>query len=189
MSNLRLKTSGPDADVKVLKQGFNVDPLLQKQAACISTMTYNEYWQIVDAGMKESDLKVFKYEDEGVATLEDGLYTTDARLQDAAWIDRLARFLRATVKGWKYAIKNQSETVKIMLENDATGAQTEHHQAQMLKEVGKLVAKRAKEIGYLDPADYERTVKELLEGGPDSVITKIPEGAWTHLVWDKAFKK
>ena len=36
--------------MKVLKQGFNVDPLLQKQAACISTMTYNEYWQLIEAG-------------------------------------------------------------------------------------------------------------------------------------------
>ena len=42
--------------MKVLKQGFNVDPLLQKQAACISTMTYNEYWQLIDAGMKPEAL-------------------------------------------------------------------------------------------------------------------------------------
>src|SRR5262247_4543529 len=56
MDKLGLKTSGPNADIKVLKQGFNVDPLLQKQAACISTMTYNEYWQLIDAGMKLEQL-------------------------------------------------------------------------------------------------------------------------------------
>jgi hypothetical protein len=53
----------PDTDIKVLKQGFNVDPLLQNQAACISTMIYNEYWQVVDAGVKESDLVTFFYEE------------------------------------------------------------------------------------------------------------------------------
>ena len=42
MSKLGLKTDGSAEGVKVIKQGFNVDPLLQKQAACISTMTYNE---------------------------------------------------------------------------------------------------------------------------------------------------
>jgi hypothetical protein len=51
----------------VLKQGFNVDPLIQKQADCISTMTYNEYWQVIDAGFKPEDLVVFKYDEEGVA--------------------------------------------------------------------------------------------------------------------------
>jgi NitT/TauT family transport system substrate-binding protein len=73
MDKLGLKTDGSAGGVKVLKQGFNVDPLLQKQAACISTMTYNEYWQLIDAGMKPEALTVFKYEDQGVATLEDGL--------------------------------------------------------------------------------------------------------------------
>src|SRR5471030_1221223 len=78
MGKLGLKTDGSPGGVKVLKQGFNVDPLLQKQADCISTMTYNEYWQVIDAGYKPEQLVVFKYEDEGVATLEDGLYATEA---------------------------------------------------------------------------------------------------------------
>ena len=66
--------------VTVLKQGFNVDPLLQKQAACISTMTYNEYWQVIDAGITPEQLVTFKYQDMGVATLEDGLYVLEDRL-------------------------------------------------------------------------------------------------------------
>jgi NitT/TauT family transport system substrate-binding protein len=51
MSQLGIPTDGSDGGVTVLKQGFNVDPLLQKQADCISTMTYNEYWQVIDAGI------------------------------------------------------------------------------------------------------------------------------------------
>ena len=189
MDKLHYKTSGADADIKVLKQGFNVDPLLQKQAACISTMTYNEYWQLIDAGMKPEQLVVFKYEDQGVATLEDGIYTLDAKLKDPAMVDKLARFLRASMKGWDYAIKNQPETVKIVLKNDTTGAQTEKHQARMMGEVAKLVADQPKGIGYLEEADYNRTVDVLLKGSSDPVITKKPVGAWTHDVWDKAMKK
>ncbi|MEL6744952.1 MAG: ABC transporter substrate-binding protein, partial [Pseudomonadota bacterium] len=61
MSQLGIPTEGGDAGVTVLKQGFNVDPILQKQAACVSTMTYNEYWQIIDAGLSADDLITFKY--------------------------------------------------------------------------------------------------------------------------------
>jgi NitT/TauT family transport system substrate-binding protein len=43
--------------VTVLKQGFNVDPLIQRQADCISTMTYNEYGQVLDAGISEDELR------------------------------------------------------------------------------------------------------------------------------------
>src|SRR6202048_4413026 len=48
MSKLSLKTDSSAGGIKIIKQGFNVDPLLQKQADCVSTMTYNEYWQVID---------------------------------------------------------------------------------------------------------------------------------------------
>lgn len=186
MAKLKAKTTGGPDGVTVLKQGFNVDPLLQKQAACISTMTYNEYWQLIEAGMKPSQLTVFKYEDEGVATLEDGLYTTDAKLQDPAMLDRLARFVKASVKGWQYAVDHQDEAVKIILAADTTGAQTEVHQKHQIAEVAKLVsAAHGHGVGYLDPAAYQRTVGVLLSSGSDPVITKQPEGAWSHAVWEK----
>ena len=41
--NWMAKLGYKEGDIKILKQGFNVDPLLQNQAACISTMVYNEY--------------------------------------------------------------------------------------------------------------------------------------------------
>ncbi|HEY7644364.1 MAG TPA: ABC transporter substrate-binding protein, partial [Hyphomicrobiales bacterium] len=100
MSQLKIPTKGGPDGITVLKQGFNVDPLLQKQADCISTMTYNEYWQVIDAGIPASDLVTFKYEDQGVATLEDGLYVLEDKLKDAAFVDKMARFVRASMKGW-----------------------------------------------------------------------------------------
>jgi NitT/TauT family transport system substrate-binding protein len=186
MDKLGYKTSGAGADVTVLKQGFNVDPLLQKQAACISTMTYNEYWQLIEAGMKADDLLVFKYEDQGVATLEDGLYTLEAKLKDAAAVDRLARFVKASMQGWQYAVDHQAEAVKIVLDNDTAGVQTELHQKTMMAEIAKLVVPGSKGLGYLDEAAYDRTVQILISGKSDPVITRKPEGAWTHAVWDKA---
>ncbi len=188
MSKLGFSTSGSNADVKVLKQGFNVDPLLQKQAACISTMTYNEYWQLIESGMKPEELVVFKYQDQGVATLEDGLYTTEKQLSDPKMVEKLAKFVKASAKGWDYAAKNQAEAVDIVLNADTTGAQTKEHQTTMMQEVAKLIAGGAKGTGYLDPADFDRTVGILLSGASAPVISKKPEGAYTHAVFDAASK-
>jgi NitT/TauT family transport system substrate-binding protein len=183
MSQLKIPTNGGADGVTVLKQGFNVDPLLQKQADCVSTMTYNEYWQVIDAGLAPSDLVVFKYEDEGVATLEDGLYVLEDRLKDPKFVDVMARFVSASMKGWAWARENPKEAALIVLENDSTGAQTEKHQVRMMGEINKLTEGSD---GSLVEADYERTVKTLLSGGSDPVITKAPQGAWTHVVTDKA---
>jgi NitT/TauT family transport system substrate-binding protein len=184
MAKLGLKTDGSAAGVKVLKQGFNVDPLLQRQADCISTMSYNEYWQVVDGGLKPDDLVVFRYEDQGVATLEDGLYVDGKNLADPAFVVRMAKFVKASMKGWAYARDNADEAAEITLEADASGAQTEAHQKRMMGEVAKLLADGA---GALDEADYKRTVATLLSAGGDApVITKEPTGAFTHAVTDAA---
>ncbi len=184
MSSLGIGTDGGDG-VTVLKQGFNVDPILQGQAECVSTMTYNEYWQIIDAGLSEDDLVTFKYEDQGVATLEDGLYVIEERLDDADFVDQMTRFVRASMKGWKWAEDNPEDAAMIVLEYDETGAQQEHHQIRMMGEIAKLTAGSN---GSLDPADYERTVATLMGGGSDPVITATPEGAWTHAISDAALK-
>lgn len=188
MDKLGLSTTGGDNGVTVLKQGFNVDPILQKQADCISTMTYNEYWQIIDAGLNAKNLITYKYEDQGVATLEDGLYVLESKLNDPKFVNKMARFLKASIQGWEYAMKNQAEAVEILLEHDDTGAQTESHQIRMAGEIAKLIEGSAQGIGYLDQADYERTVNILLKGASTPVISKAPTGAWTHKVWD-AMKK
>jgi NitT/TauT family transport system substrate-binding protein len=188
MAKLGLSTAGGPDGVTVLKQGFNVDPLLQKQAACISTMTYNEYGQVLDAGLKPDQLVVFKYEDEGVATLEDGVYTLEKNLKDPAMTEKLVRFLKASMKGWDYAVAHPDEAAAIVLQNDETGAQTEAHQKFMMGEIDKLVGTNPKGTGYLDPAAYDRTVAILLSGKSDPVIAKKPEGAWTHDLIDAAMK-
>jgi NitT/TauT family transport system substrate-binding protein len=191
MGTLGLKTGGANPDVKVLKQGFNVDPLLQNQAACISTMIYNEYWQVIDAGVKASDLVTFPYEDEGVATLEDGLYARGPDLKDPAYVAKLGKFVKASIQGWEYALKHEDEAVKIVLAADTSGGSTAAVQKRQLENVAKLITNAGTpKMGYLDPAAYQRTVKVLLAGGSDPVIKKDPgPAAWTHAVWDKAMGK
>ncbi len=186
MSKLNYSTNGGADGVTMLKQGFNVDPLLQKQAACISTMTYNEYWQLIEAGMKPDQLTVFKYQDEGVAALEDGLYTTDTELKDPASVDKLARFVKASMQGWQYAMTHQAEAVKIVMANDTAGAETAAHQTRMMSEIAKLIGGSPHGLGYLEDSAANRTVNVLMGGKSDPVITKKPVGAWTHVVWEKA---
>ncbi|HYR26152.1 MAG TPA: ABC transporter substrate-binding protein [Aquabacterium sp.] len=187
MSKLGYK---PGKDITILKQGFNVDPLLQNQAACISTMIYNEYWQVVDAGVKESDLVTFFYQDQGVASLEDGLYVLAPNLRDKAFVAKMAKFLKASFKGWNDAVKNPEEAAKIVVANDTSGSASLAVQKRQMENVAKLISNaHTPKIGYLDPAAYERTIKVLMAGGSDPVIKKDPgKAAMTHLVWEQAAK-
>ncbi|MFZ2099809.1 MAG: ABC transporter substrate-binding protein [Oricola sp.] len=179
MNKLGLSTEGGADGVTVLKQSFDVQPLIQKQADCISVMTYNEYWQLIDAGYKPEDLIVFNYSEMGNDLLEDGLYVMEDKLADPAFKETMVKFVRASMKGWKYALENPDEAAEIVMDN---GGQDENHQKRMMGEVAKLIGDGS---GVLKEDVYERTAKALLD---QKIIEKEPTGAWTHEITDAALK-
>ena len=179
MNKLGYSTEGGADGVTVLKQSFDVQPLIQKQADCISVMTYNEYWQLIDAGYKPEDLIVFNYSEMGNDLLEDGLYALEGELAKPEFKDKMVRFVRASMKGWNYAVANPDEAAEIVMDN---GGQDENHQKRMMGEVAKLIAGAN---GVLDEAAYDRTAKALLD---QKIIEKEPTGAWTHEITDAALK-
>ncbi len=183
MSQEGIPTEGGEDGVTVLKQGFNVDPLLQRQADCISTMTYNEYGQVLDSGVNPDELITFSYEDMGVSTLEDGMWVLEENLDDPVFTDKMARFVRASMAGWAWAEENPEEAAAIIIDYDDSGSQSEAAQFRMMTEIAKLTAGSD---GSLDEAAYQRTVDTLMAGGSDPVISVVPEGAWTSAITDAA---
>ena len=179
MNKIGLPTEGGPDGVTVLKQSFDVQPYLQKQADCISVMTYNEYWQLIDAGVKPDDMIVFNYTAMGNDLLEDGLYAMQDKLADPAFKDKMVRFVRASMKGWRYASEHPDEAGEIVVEN---GGQDENHQKRMMGEVAKLIDNGD---GKLNMEAYERTAKALLD---QKIISKPAEGAYTTEITDAAVK-
>lgn len=188
MAKLGLATDGSEGGVTVLKQAFDVEALLNGQAACISVMTYNEYGQVLDAGLTPDQLTFFSYGEQGVKVMEDGIYALEESLKDPAFEDKMVRFVRASMKGWKYAEANPAEAAQIVVDADQTGLQTLEHQTYMMGEVAKLTAGSN---GALDPADFNATVEALLAAvSPENpAITKAPDaGAFTTAITDKALQ-
>jgi NitT/TauT family transport system substrate-binding protein len=165
-------------DITVLQQSFDVQPMIQNQAQCIHVMTYNEYGQALDAGYSPDNLTIFNYSELGNDLLEDGLYVMEDTLADPAKVDAYTRFVRASMKGWQYALENPDEAAQIVVDSDETGAATLDHQKYMMGEVAKLVDPND---AALDMATYERTVKALVD---QKIISKAPEGAYTTVVTD-----
>jgi ABC-type nitrate/sulfonate/bicarbonate transport systems, periplasmic components len=140
-------------------------------------MTYNEYGQVLDAGFKPEDLVVFNYSAMGNDLLEDGLYVLEDSLKDPAFKDKMVRFVRASMKGWDYALAHPEEAAQIVVDN---GGQDLNHQIYMMGEVAKLTEGGN---GVLNEAAYDRTAKAVLD---QKIITKAPSGAWTHEITDAA---
>jgi NitT/TauT family transport system substrate-binding protein len=178
MNKLGLSTEGGADGVTVLKQNFDVSALIDGAADCISVMTYNELKQAADAGFTADKLVIFNYSEMDNDLLEDGLYVMQDKLADPAFKDKMVRFVRASMKGWQYAIDNPEEAAQIIIDNDESGAQIIENQIYMMSEVGKLIDASDPS---LDLDAYERTEKALLD---QKIIQKEPEGAYTTEITD-----
>src|SRR5690606_4550377 len=178
MNKEGIPTDGSEGGVTVLQQSFDIQPMIQGQADCISVMTYNEYGQALDAGYGPDNLTIFNYTEMGNDLLEDGLYVMEDSLDDPAKVDAYTRFVRASMKGWQYALDNPDEAAQIVVDSDDTGAAELAHQRYMVGEVTKLVDPSDP---ALDIAAYDRTIQALVD---QKIITKAPEGAYTTVITD-----
>jgi len=175
---------GPDG-IEIVEQDHTVDRFFDGKTDCLSAMTYNEYWQLLERKIEPRQLSVFFYDDLGFGMIEDGLYVRARRLNDPVFRDRLVRFVRATLRGWKSAIGNPEEALLIAMKN-APGADLEH-QRHMIDEVAKLVISDNSDLGLLNLVQFDRTIDLLKQAAEQSGSSvDMPKRVWTHDIWYEA---
>jgi len=175
-------------DINLVQQPFDMNLLLQKKVDAAAAMTYNEYKQVLEAGVKPEDLVVIDFNQEGTAMLEDGIFVKADWIREAKNKQVAARFVRASLKGWEFCRDKAGECVEIVLkESPVLGRE---HQAWMMAEVNKLVwgpPAPKTPLGKMDPAAFKQTADIAYKFG---VIKKPAEAAaYTTEIWEMAQKK
>ena len=105
-------------------------------------MSYNEYYQLVQAGMEISDKNVYRFCDHGYNVQEDGVYMTRDYFEKHR--DQARKFAEASKKGWEWAAQHPDEALDIVMEYVEKNhiATNRVMQRLMLKEVLRLQVDR-----------------------------------------------
>jgi NitT/TauT family transport system substrate-binding protein len=175
-------------DLNFTKQGFTMDQFLGGEIDAASAMTYNEYQVVLESGIKAEDLSVIDMNDEGVAMLEDNLFANKEWLADNK--ETAAKFVRASLKGWKDAIADPEAAVDSVMKLAEEGSTTREHQLTMMTEVAKLIQPEgfdASKIGYTDAAAFQQTADIALKFGVIKEASKVDE-AYTNEIVEMAAK-
>ncbi len=77
-------------------------------------MSYNEYYQLAQAGVKLTERNVYRFSDHDYNVQEDGLYMTRAYYDEHR--DEARRFAQASKKGWEWAVAHPDETLDIVMD-------------------------------------------------------------------------
>jgi NitT/TauT family transport system substrate-binding protein len=147
-------------DIRVVSQGWSMDPFLKGDLDVASVMIYNEYHVVLESGMKPDDLNIIDYADYGLDFPGDVFLTNHQMVEQHP--DLCLRMLRTSLRGWQYALEHPEEAVDIVLKYDKSGVQTRQHQLSMMAEMAKLVQIPGHPLGHIDQATIQRMIDTLL---------------------------
>ena len=129
-------------DYEWIRFAQNVNLFLSGALDATLAMSYNEYYQLVQAGIETNDKNVYRFCDHGYNVQEDGVYMT--REYYSKHKDQAHRFAQASRKGWEWAAQHPDETLDIVMQyvDKAKIATNRVMQRLMLKEVLRLQVDR-----------------------------------------------
>lgn len=172
----------PDTDAEIVRQGFDMTQLLNREIEAAQATIYNEYAQVLETINPDTgelytpeDFNIIRVSDYGITTLQDNIFTTETLLESEGGEEIALAFVQASLKGWIYCRDNPDECVQIVL--DEGSALGESHQQWMMNEFNSLLWPAPNGIGILnDENAFDETVAIALEY---ELITAEPdEGAW-----------
>ena len=126
-------------------------------------MSYNEYYQLIQAGIKVTDKNVYRFCDHGYNVQEDGVYMRRDYYEKHR--EQAHKFAQASRKGWEWAAQHPEETLDIVMqyvdrENIATNRIM---QRLMLKEVLRLqIDRESKKREFRLRPDMVRQASRLM---------------------------
>lgn len=129
-------------DYEWVRFAHNVNLFVAGALDATLAMSYNEYYQLLQAGIKMTDKNVYRFCDHGYNVQEDGVYMTREYYSEHK--DQARRFAEASKRGWEWAVEHPDEALDIVMKYvDMNNIATNRVMQQlMLQEVLRLLVDR-----------------------------------------------
>ena len=133
---------------------YNIDAFVNHEVDAMSVFTTNEIFLLQKRGIKYNLFNPTVY---GTEFYDINLFTSKEELKQHP--GRAKRFRDASIKGWQYALENQSEIIKLILEKYNTQNKTYAMLEFEAQQVKRVMMPDLYPIGYID----EQRVKLMAE--------------------------
>lgn len=149
-----------ESDVVLVEYSFDFGMLYRGEADVIPIYLFDEPYVMAKEGY---ELNIILPEDYGIHAYGDTLFTTEQLVQEQP--DLVLRFVRATLKGWRYAIENPEATVDIVLKYDDPGYHDREYELHILDNQAPLIHTGENEIGWMKQSVWQDMHNMLLDQG------------------------
>jgi PAS domain S-box-containing protein len=166
---LYLKTEGINIKkINIVENPFDINPFIEGKIDVTAAYSTDELFHL-----KEHEIKytVFNPRTSGIDFYGDSLFTTEEYLKKNPEI--VEKFVKESIKGWKYALENKKEITEIIL-----GKYSKRHSREHLifeaEETEKLIMPNVVDIGYFNKERWLKSAELYKEMGmiPNNDKTK-----------------
>lgn len=126
-------------------------------------MSYNEYYQLAQAGVKLTERNVYRFSNHDYNVQEDGLYMTRAYYDEHR--DEARRFAQASKKGWEWAVAHPDETLDIVMDyvrREHIGTNRVLQKLMLTEVLNLLVDRESKKREYRLRPDMVKKASQLM---------------------------
>ncbi|MCP4337457.1 MAG: ABC transporter substrate-binding protein [Desulfobulbaceae bacterium] len=142
-----------------LDQTYNLNDLIDGRTDAVSAYVTNEPWLLKQKGIEAAILTPSSY---GVDFYSDCLFTTKNEIKTHP--ERVQRFLKASLRGWIYAMKNKEEIIQLLKSKYKVPKEIGHlrYEAETME---RLIFPNLVEMGHMNPRRWQQIVHMFKELG------------------------
>jgi len=137
------------SEINMIPHTFSVDELISGSGEALSAYLTDEPFTLAEMGLHPV---IFTPRASGIDFYGDNIFTTKKRIKNHP--EEVQRFLRASLKGWEYALKNPDEIIELILSQYSQRKTRAALEYEAMK-TKILVRPDLVEIGYMNPGRWE----------------------------------
>ena len=146
--------------LQILQHTFNPDALIDKKIDAMSVYSTDEPFLLQHKNLRYN---IFSPREAGIDFYGDNLFTSKEFLeQNPQTVDA---FLKASLKGWQYALIHQDEIIDLIMQHFNTQNKTREYYEFEAKHMMELIYSDILEIGYMHQGRWEHIVSVYKELG------------------------
>jgi NitT/TauT family transport system substrate-binding protein len=162
---------------------WSIKPFLDDEFDVVMAMIYNEYLRVLDSGHSEKDINIIDFANYGLNFPGQVIFTKTSILKTRP--DLCEAMVRASLRGWAWAMDHPEKTVDIVLKYDETKSLKRDHQLRQMKAVIKLIKYGNRPLGFHPPDQVAFVMKSLFQNKVLSRVLDLSE-VYTNSVWEKS---
>lgn len=163
------------ADAKLVPVSFDLTPFYEGKVDIWAGYLLNE---VPQARLRGNDLVTFPLYEYGIINLGGSIYTSRKYLK--AHEDRVVKFLRASIKGWDWAVQNPAQAVDLFMRMFPEETEGKDFLRASFAASIPLIRPDGRKIGYIDVKEYDALLRNNYHSntdghGTDELVRKIHE--------------